>query len=278
MTWGDDVGHHDPEAVAKAVERLAPLFRESGPYPCEAQGLEHFPDEPVLVVSNHSGGLMIPDVWGLGYVWYTHFGASRPVHSLAHEMIFKTEPTAKFFARIGVLRASREVAHACLHDHRHDLLVLPGGDRDVFRPYRDRFKVAFGGRKGYAKTALRAGVPIIPVANSGAHETLIVLRSGRRIAKALGLHALVRADVFPITLSVPWGLSVGPLPNVPVPARFRYRFGAPIRIEDEPIAEPTQAQIEALDERVRESMQALLDQLADETPSIRQRLRKGLRT
>jgi len=263
--------------VATAVKRLSPLFRESGPYPCEAEGLDLLPDEPVLIVSNHSGGLLIPDVWGLGYVWYTRFGPDRPVHSLAHEMIFKVPQTAKFFARIGVLRASREVAHACLHDHRHDLVVLPGGDKDVFRPYRDRFKVNFGGRKGYAKTALRAGVPIVPVANSGAHETLIVLRSGRRIAKALGLHALVRADVFPVTLSVPWGLSVGPMPNLPVPARFRYRFGAPIRVEDGPVAEPSAARIDELDRRVRGAMQGLLDQLKEETPTIPQRLRHGLR-
>jgi 1-acyl-sn-glycerol-3-phosphate acyltransferase len=278
MDWGDDVTQQDPVAVAKAVNRLSPLFRESGPYPCESVGLDTFPDAPVLMVSNHSGGVMIPDVWGLGYIWYSHFGAARPVHSLAHEIIFKIPKLGEMFARIGVLRASREVAHSCLLKHRHDLLVLPGGDKDVFRPYRDRFKVNFGGRKGYAKTALRAGVAIVPVANSGAHETLIVLRSGQRIAKALGLHALVRADVFPVSLSFPWGVAVGPLPNIPVPARFRYRFGAPIRIASEPIAEPTSAQVEELDALVRAALQGLLDELRDETPTIRQRLRQGLRS
>lgn len=278
MAWGDDPGHQDLEAVAAAVRRLSPLFEEGGPYPCEAEGLEHFPDgQPTLLVANHSGGVMIPDVWGLGYIWYSAF-PERPIHSLAHEMMFKVGPIGKALARIGVMRAGREVAHRCLTEWKHDLLVLPGGDRDVFRPYRDRFKVHFGGRKGYAKTALKAGVPIIPTANSGAHETLIVLRRGRRIAKALGLKALVRSDVFPVSLSFPWGLTVGPWPNVPIPARFRYRFGAPVQLEEGPVAEPTQAQIDELDRRVRTALQEQLDALEAVTPSIPERLRSGLRS
>ena len=277
MAWGEHPEELDPDAVRRAVDLMTPLFRANGPYPCEVTGLDHLPDEPVLVVSNHSGGLFILDAWGLGYIWCTQV-PERAVHSLAHEILFKLERTGAPLGRIGVLKAGPKVGIEVLRDWRRDVVVMPGGDRDVFRPYKDRFKVQFGGRKGYAKMALRAGVPIVPVANSGAHETLVVLRSGRRIAKALGLHALARADVFPISLTVPWGLTVGPLPNLPVPARFRYRFAAPIRLEPDPVAEPTRAQIEELDRRVRGSMQELLDQLREETPSIAHRLRHGLRS
>jgi len=275
--WGESVDDLDRDAVGRAIDRLSPLFCESGPYPCDPQGMEDIPDAPALIISNHSGGVLIPDAWGLGYVWYKHFGLERPLHGMGHEMLFKVRGTGEPMARLGALKASRANAIKAMRDSRHDIAVMPGGDVDVFRPYGDRFKVSFGGRKGYARIALQAGVPIVPVANSGAHETLIILKRGRRIAKALGIKKLTRSDVFPISLSVPWGLTIGPMPNLPFPARFRYRFGGPIQLEDRPIESPTQAQIDELDRRVRASMQHLLDRLKEETPSIPTRLTKGLR-
>ncbi len=275
--WGEDPNDLDKEAIGRAIARLAPLFCPSGPYPCETEGMDLIPSSPVLLVSNHSGGVMIPDAWGLGYIWYEHFGLDRPLHGMGHEMLFKVRATGRPFARIGALRASRKLAIEALRDWRHDIAVMPGGDVDVFRPYRDRFKVAFGGRKGYARLALQAGVPIVPLVNSGAHETLIVLRQGRRIARALGLRRFARTDVFPISLSIPWGLTIGPVPNLPVPARFRYRFGSPLQLEAAPVADPSHSQVEELDRRVRATMQELLDQLEVDTPNIRERFRYGLR-
>lgn len=278
LPWGENPDDLDKEAVGRAVGRLSPLFCPSGPYPCETRGMELIPDAPVLLISNHSGGVMIPDAWGLGYIWYEHFGLDRPLHGMGHEMIFKTRAMGEPMAKLGALRASRKVAIAAMRDWGHDIAVMPGGDVDVFRPYKDRFQVRFGGRKGYARIALEAGVPIVPMVNSGAHETLIVLKQGKRIARALGLRRFARTDVFPISLSIPWGLTIGPVPNLPVPARFRYRFGAPIQLEADAVAAPSHVQIDELDRRVRGAMQGLLDQLAKDTPSIRHRLRHGLRS
>ena len=47
------------------------------------------------------------------------------------------------------------------------LLVYPGGDREVFRTWRDRNRIDFGGRLGFVRLALRTGVPVVP-AGSGA--------------------------------------------------------------------------------------------------------------
>src|ERR1700749_1055823 len=104
-------------------------------------------------------------------------------------------------------------------------MVMPGGDLDTWRPYSQRYRVRFSGRTGYARTALRAGVPIVPMANAGAHETLIVLSDGRRLAKALHLQELARASIWPVHLSLPWGLAIGPWPHIPVAALPRYRIG-----------------------------------------------------
>jgi 1-acyl-sn-glycerol-3-phosphate acyltransferase len=276
--WGQNIDDLDVELLQRTLSRFDPFFCPSGPYPVEVSGLEDLPPPPTLLVSNHSGGLLIPDAWGLGWVWYQRMGLDRPLHGLAHEMLFKVRGTGQPMARLGALRAGPRVAIEALRDWRRDIAVMPGGDRDVFRPYRDRFRVSFGGRKGYARLALKAGVPIVPVAHSGAHETLIVLARGARIARATGIRKAVRAEIFPISLTFPWGLTVGPLPNVPVPARFRYRFGSPVQLEELPVPEPTVAQVHELDRRVRAAMQAQLDQLQTETPSLGHRLRYGLRT
>src|SRR5262249_43310931 len=108
-----------------------------------------------------------------------------------------------------------------------------------------------------------AGVPIIPIANAGAHETLIILTDGRPLARALHLHDLARTDIWPIHLSLPWGLCVGPWPHIPPPSRLRYRIGAPVLPPDTvpPGEEPSEELVRAYDARVQAAVQDLLDAL-----------------
>jgi 1-acyl-sn-glycerol-3-phosphate acyltransferase len=261
----NDPGAFDPEAVRRVLRFAGRFFGPGRYFQLDVRGLEHVPPQPVMVVSNHSGGTSIPDVWGFGYAWYCHFGTTRPIHPLAHEVILSTRATARFFGRIGVLRAGRGVAADVLTRWGRDLLVMPGGDVDTWRPYRDRYQVRFGGRTGYARTAICAGVPVVPVANAGAHETLWVLSDGRELARALHLKRLTRANVWPIHVSLPWGLAIGPWPHLPVPARLRYRFGAPIAPPPlPPGAEPSEEMVLAFDAAVRAAVQGLLDELRAE--------------
>lgn len=260
--WGKSTSDLDLTAVARTVDRLGLLFGPGRYFELDVAGWENIPPPPVLLVSNHSGGTTIPDVWGLMAAWYRRFGRSRPAHVLAHEMVFSNRYTGRYFARRGVLRASRLAALAALEDRRRDVIVMPGGDLDTWRPYRERYQVRFHGRTGYAWVALKAGVPIVPVAHAGAHETLLVLTNGQRIAKAIGLQALTRSEIFPVHLSLPWGLGIGPWPHLPTPAVLRYRFGRAISPPArDPAREPDEADVRALDEETRGQVQELLDKL-----------------
>jgi 1-acyl-sn-glycerol-3-phosphate acyltransferase len=280
---GIDPRHFDPAAIAPFLKRMDPLFGPTGLYPAEQKGAEDMPEPPVLVVSNHSGGVMIPDAWALGYVWYRTLGLDRAITPLGHEVPFKVPPIARAFAALGGMKATPGAATTVLREHRRDALVMPGGDVDVFRPYSERYKVCFGGHRGYARVALRADVPIVPVANSGAHATLLVLRRGERLARAMGLRRL-RAHSFPISLTVPWGVTVGPWPHLPIPARFRFRFGEAQHLPRtflrrlDADGQPTPEAVDELDSRVRAEMQRLLNELKDVTPGFGQRLRFGLRS
>lgn len=268
----DDPGRFDPDFAMRTLAFAGRFFGPGAYFELDAHGLEHVPPAPAMIVSNHSGGTTIPDVWGFAYAWYARFGVARPLHPLAHEIILSTRPTARFFGRLGVLRASRGIAREVLTAWRRDLLVMPGGDVDTWRPYRERYTVRFGGRTGYARSAITAGVPIVPVANAGAHSTLLVLSDGQRLARALRLPELTRASVWPVHLSLPWGLAIGPLPHLPVPARLRYRIGAPIA----PPAlaagqEPSDEMVADLDATVRAAVQAQLDELRREEEARRWR-------
>jgi hypothetical protein len=223
------------------------------------------------------GGTSIPDAWGLGVSWYRNFGIGRPLHTLAHEMVFALKLTAEPFSKLGILRANKTLALEVLTEWKRDLLVMPGGDLDTWRPWKDRYKVRFSGRKGYVRLALKAGVPIVPIAHAGAHDTLMVLTDGRRIAEKLGFHQLFRASVFPIHLSLPLGLTVGPTPHIPIPVKLRYRV-APAILPPASLVigeEPEEALVEEVDEAVREALQRELTVLEEAGLPLRQRVAKA---
>jgi 1-acyl-sn-glycerol-3-phosphate acyltransferase len=260
---GTDPEAFCPRAVEGTLRAASALFREDEPgyFRCSYEGFSRIPDGPVMLVMNHSGGTSIPDVWGLLVKWYRTFGSARPIHAMAHDMIFSLDGVGEYFEKRGVLRASRAHCVKALVEHGRDVLVLPGGDRETWRPYSRRFECDFAGRTGYVRMALEAGVPIVPVAHAGAHETLRVLTDGHAFARAIGLQKLARAEIFPVHLSLPFGLAVGPWPHIPLPAAMRYRVGAPI--ETRALQDLSRDErVHALDARVRASIQQGLDHFA----------------
>jgi 1-acyl-sn-glycerol-3-phosphate acyltransferase len=271
-TRHDDI---DVGLILDSLRRTRYLINDQRAYfRTTVHGWENVPSEPSLIVANHSGGTSVPDAWGLGLSWYREFGIGRPLHTLAHEMVFALKLTADPLSKLGILRANKELAYEVLTNWKRDLLVMPGGDIDTWRPWKERYNVRFSGRKGYVRLALRAGVPIVPIAHAGAHNTLIVLTDGQKIAEKLRLKKMFRASVFPIHLSLPMGLSFGPTPHIPIPMKLRYRVAPPI-MPPESLAlgeEPDQALVAEVDEAVRTALQRELDQLREESPPVRERV------
>ncbi len=267
VSWGEEVTEFDPVAVQRTLRQLSGVFGPGRYFRVESAGWDHLPASPTMLVSNHSGGTLFLDSWGLIHAWYTHFGTDRPLHPAAHEMVLGSPIVGPFMAKRGVVRADKRLAHQVLDEWREDLLVMPGGDLDVWRPYTQRYQVQFAGRRGYARIALRAGVPVVPVANAGAHETFLVLTDGRRLASLLRLPELARANIWPVHLSLPWGLAIGPWPHFPLPARLRYRLGPAIHPSDVSVGPgetPDDEQVEVFDALVRAGVQKQLDILRAE--------------
>jgi 1-acyl-sn-glycerol-3-phosphate acyltransferase len=200
----------------------------------KTDGWHHIPDRgKVLLVGSHNGGLAAPDTHMMMYDWFHRFGVQRPVYGLMHKSVWKVNPPlAKLAGQMGAIPARPQMAIAALQKGA-SLLVYPGGAQDVFRPYSQRDRIYFAGRKGFIKLALQEKVPIIPLISQGAHETLMVLGDCYEIVKQLhdwGMPWLFDTDpeIFPLYLGLPWGLGIGPLPNIPLPVSIHTRVCAPI--------------------------------------------------
>lgn len=250
-----DVELRDPAYVARLMPFLKLAMRTW--FRSSVTGMEHVPDGGALMVSNHSGGLLAMDVPILASAFFDEHGFDRPLHVLAHDMLF-TGAADAFFKRCGFLPADREHAHAVL-TAGSVTIVFPGGDYDTFRPTRVANRIDFNGRTGYVRTALRAGVPIVPVVSIGGQEQQYFLTRGEVIGRALHLEKLLRSKYFPISFGFPFGLVGAFPPNLPLPTKITTRVLPAI----DPVAElgpdPDPA---AVDEVVRGRMQEALDELA----------------
>src|SRR5579875_3056656 len=174
----------------------------------EVRGLGNIPDSgPVLLVGNHSGGNMTPDTVVLTLAFNTYFGVERAFYQLAHNLVLSM-PGLGSLRRFGTVAASPSSARKALQAGAA-LLVYPGGDYEVHRPFWQRNRVDFDGRKGFIRLALQESVPIVPVVSIGGHETALFLSRGERLASLLALDRLFRLKVLPVSIAAPWGLNIG---------------------------------------------------------------------
>jgi 1-acyl-sn-glycerol-3-phosphate acyltransferase len=159
--------------------------------------------------------------------------------------------------RLGVIEASRENAAVALHSGAV-VLVFPGGDYDSYRPTFGENTIDFNGRTGYVRTAIEAGVPIVPTVSIGAQETQLFLTRGNWLAKKLGI-TKARMDILPISVGFPFGLSMIFPPNLPLPSKVVTEVLEPIDIAERFGKDPDVGEV---DEYVRSVMQSALDRLA----------------
>lgn len=253
----------DPEFLRRArplLERYASYFRP------EVRGFERLPAHgPFLVVGNHSGGQMPPDLPVLLTAWWRRRGEQEPVYALFHSFFLGLPGVGPVMARAGAVEASAGAAEEILRGGGI-LIDFPGGDYEVFRPWRARNRIEFGGRVGFVRLALRTQVPVVPAVSVGAHESLVVLARGERVAKLLRLDRLFRIKVMPLVAGPPFGVVPGGIPTWPLPSKITVELGEPIdwSTRHGPEAADDTEVVRACYDEVVTSMQSTLDRLASE--------------
>ena len=238
-----DLNRVDPEFADKISPFLEGLYKYY--FRCETHGWEHVPEGKALYVGNHNG-LITYEVLMLFYAWWQRFGPNKRALGLAHSMSL-TNPFFRWIVpRIGAIPADPEIATEAM-ERGYSLLVYPGGEKESFRPWKDRKKVDFYQRKGFIKLALKAKAPIVPIVSVGAHETFVILHRGEEFAEKLGLKEKYRLHGLPITYRSAfflWCLATGvftffPLLIapfafvsifIPMPAKMTFEIMEPIDI------------------------------------------------
>jgi 1-acyl-sn-glycerol-3-phosphate acyltransferase len=227
----------------------------------EIEGWEKLPPPPVLLIGIHSGAPFVWDAWTVGIQWWRRFGDERPLHGTAHDALMAAPVIGDYFRRMGVLPAAPDSIATALAAGR-DVALWPGGEVDSLRKWTDRDKAILAGRTGFVKMAIRTGVPIVPVSTVGGPDSMPVLLTGRRLAKALRLDEVARLKMFPIALSAPWGVAPAVLPELPLPTKIRTAFQDPVEVDPDPERAGDDAYVQAKYDEVQSSIQRGMETLA----------------
>jgi 1-acyl-sn-glycerol-3-phosphate acyltransferase len=223
-------------------------------YRVEWEGLENIPQEGgALLVSNHAG-LMPVDGGIIQYGIEEELG--RTVYSLAHHGFWRFPFAGRFLNQIGAVVGHPQNAHRLLSEEDAFVVVFPEGEKGPVKPTTERYRLQRFGRGGFVETALRAGVPIVPIALMGTEDvtpTVGVLKLG--------------GYRYPITLNA---LLFGPVLGTVAhfPAKIRARALPAVQF-DEPPNQESYSKSLMMDsaEAIRGDLQQALDEMLERRES-----------
>jgi 1-acyl-sn-glycerol-3-phosphate acyltransferase len=256
---GDVDGWGRSEHLRQLARRLYdPVYRRW--FRAEWEGLEHIPREGgALLVANHAGAIP-SDAPVIMHGLETELG--RPVYGLADNLFRSLPVVGTLWSRTGGVPAHPDNAFRLLHDEQQLALVFPEGTKATGKHVSERYRLRRFGRGGFVEIAMRAGVPIVPIAVIGNEEAMPIVWKSPRLAKLLNLpYVPVTANMF----------VVGPVLGliVPFPAKFKLRVLPPVYLDVAPNQERyNRSVVMEQAEKVRDSLQAAVDDLLTARRSV----------
>jgi 1-acyl-sn-glycerol-3-phosphate acyltransferase len=246
----DDFGY-DPELSREVLLPLArPLYERY--FRVRTLGIDRLPETgPALVVANHSGTLPLDAVM-LQYAIATEHPHERVLRNIGANLVWQMPFISHLARKSGNAVANEDDALELLR--RKELVgVFPEGFKGVGKGWSERYKLQRFGRGGFIEVALRARVPIVPVAIVGAEETYPMIGDLKPLARALGF------PYFPITPTFPL---LGPLGALPLPAKWIIEFGEPLQMDEYPEDAHEDAMLVFdLSDTIRDTIQQMLYRL-----------------
>ena len=190
-------GHRDAEFIERLIQLAGPSVRRW--FRPEVRGLEGVGAGPCVLVANHNIGAPW-EIYVLLEAWVRERGASRPAFGLAHRFGFRLPGVRTLLRRVGAIPATHEAAHDALGTGAA-LIVFPGGNGEAARPFWRRDQCELGVHKGWARIALREGVPVVPVSIVGSHAVNPVLASSELLAWVSLIRPLLDIRRVPVTVA-----------------------------------------------------------------------------
>jgi 1-acyl-sn-glycerol-3-phosphate acyltransferase len=159
-----------------------------------------------LIVGNHA--FMGADAFVLGALLLRE--TQRKARWLAERNLLSLPGVATSLSAVGAIVGTPEAAIELLRAGEL-VCVYPGGIDDSWKPVEERNQIKWLGRSGFARVALAANVPIVPVAALGVDDAFAVVAREPWIGRRL--FGSPRYDL-PLALPgklVPWQFRVLPL-------------------------------------------------------------------
>ncbi len=226
----------------------------------EWEGMEHVPlDGGALLVANH-GGAIPSDAPVIMHGIEREL--LRPVYGLAENVFRQFPVVGTLWSRAGGVPAHPDNAFRLLHDEQQLVLVFPEGTKATGKLFRERYQLRRFGRGGFVEIAMRAGVPIVPMAVIGNEEAMPVLARSDRLAR------LLRLPYFPVTANqFVFGPVLGYL--VPLPAKMRIRVLPPVHFDVAPgLDRYNRGVVMDAADHIRDQIQAAVHELLEARHSV----------
>lgn len=178
------------------------------------EGTEHLPAGGALLVGNHA--MFGIDGIVLGALMIDRVG--RRVRFLGERNLWRIPGLRRLIEAGGAVPGTPGAAVDILR--RGELCgVYPGGIDDSWKlTTTDRYKLQWGNRRGFARVAMEAGVPIVPVVAEGIDEMYDVVAKERWVGRRV-----LGSPRYDLPLILGWKGT--PLPK---PVTQRYRLLAPV--------------------------------------------------
>lgn len=216
----------------------------------EVEGMEHLLAPGAALLAGYHGRPAAYDLCMLMTVIWDELGYMP--HGIVHRY-FRVQPALRWLVDgVGLVTGDGDEIREAVARGEH-IIVPPGGTREGYRSFRDKYRVAWGDRTGYLKLAIRHGMKVIPVAALGIDDGFVGFNDGYALGKKVGMpHEL------PLWLG--FGMTgVFPL-SLPFPVKITQLVGAPIDpLEDGPVDLDDRPRLLSIHRRVTAAVQALLD-------------------
>ena len=187
----------DPRFIERLIGVLGPPVRRW--FRPEVRGLDRVAAGPCVLVANHSIGAPW-EIYVLLEAWVREIGVERPAFGLAHRFGFLLPGVRDLLRRVGAIPATHEAGHDALSAGAA-LIVFPGGNGEGVRPFSHRDRCELGGHKGWARIALSAGVPVVPVSIVGSHAVNPVIAGSNLLAWITLARPVLHIRTLPVTLA-----------------------------------------------------------------------------
>lgn len=237
-----------PEVTKRAFVIFHALYR--GYFRVESRGHEHIPvTGPCILASNHAG--LLPFDAAMTIVDLAlHSDPPRLARAVVDRWAGALPFVNVFYSRVGQIVGTRE-NFANLLDDNQLVLVFPEGMAGAGKTIAQRYRLQRF-HKGFVEQALRAQVPIVPMAVIGSDDQSPILFNVQPLAKRLGL------PIAPITPTFPW---LGPLGLLPFPVKYRIVYGKPLDFSEQigPDGASDAKLTTQLTSQVRRHVQQLID-------------------